>query len=183
MKSFKKFLYEASLNGGTASGAKGYQSPEENQKIATNIINTISPELQKAGFQVKQDLSGKNQQPNIDELTNSQNKLLLITTDFSVGWDGKNRAGAIKVYVNPNHLGLLQQTINNINHPFVKMGEKAFYYTTYQKACVLIIFDDGVDSTQQQPNQQQQAAPAPVAPAAPAPAAPAAPAPAPPAPK
>jgi len=147
MKNFKRFVLEGSLiNNTTSPNSSGYQSPEENKKIATNIINTITPELQKAGFQIKTDLSGQNQTPNLEQISKTPDfKLLLITTDFSKGWDGHDRSGGIKVYVNKNNLESLKQSINKINHPFVRMGDKAYYYMTQGDTACLIIYDDGVN--------------------------------------
>ena len=148
LKDFGDFVNESSMinNGSTEEGSEGYQSPEENKKIATNIINAIHPALNKSGFKVNVDMSGNDQKPNLDKISSSQEKLALITTNFSVGWDGKNRAGGIHVYVNNNNLESLKETIKNIDHPFVKMGNNAFGYFTNGAVPYLIIFDDGVES-------------------------------------
>jgi len=145
LKDFESFVNEASINGGTAQGVDGYQSPEQNKTIATNIINVIHPALNKAGFKVNVDMSGNDQKPNLDKISTSTDKLALITTNFAVGWDGKNRAGGIHVYVNKENLDSLRVTIKNIDHPFVKMGEKAWTINTTTTVPCLIIYDDGVD--------------------------------------
>jgi len=148
LKDFGDFVIESSLyQGSTSPDVEGYQSPEENKKIATNIINAIHPALNKGGFKVNVDMSGKDQNPNLDKISTSTDKLALITTNFSAGWDGKNRSGGIHVYVSKNNLTSLQEIVKNLDHPFVKMGDKAFYYETNKPVPSLVIYDDGVENT------------------------------------
>jgi hypothetical protein len=147
LKDFVEFVNEASIHGGTKEGGDNYQSPEENKKIATNIINAIHPALNNSGFKVNVDMSGNDQNPNLNKILESTDKLALITTNFSIGWDGKNRAGGIHVYVNKNNLDSLRETIKNIDHPFVRMEQRAWMINTTATVPCLIIYDDGVENT------------------------------------
>jgi len=125
---------------------KAYQSQEQNKTIATNIINAIHPALNKSGFKVNVDMSGNDQNPNLNKILESTDKLALITTNFDIGWDGKNRSGGIHVYVNKNNLDSLRDTIKNIDHPFVRMKEIAWMINISSKVPCLIIYDDGVEN-------------------------------------
>jgi hypothetical protein len=164
----KSLKNEASVQGGTVKGREDFQSVDDNKKIAMNIVNAITPELKKYRFQTFTLLEkdGKKQQY-LQNITDSpQKQLALITTDFGVGWDGGSRAGGIKVHVNKNFAPYLKKAVQNSKHPFVKMGNKAFYYSENNDIITLIIYDDGEQApAQATPEQAPEQAPAQAAPA------------------
>ena len=146
LKNFEEFVNEEIMHGGTHQSDPTYKSADDNKRIAMNIVNIIKPVLQQNGFDVKEDLSGNPQTTNLTNLATNPAKLALIATYFSVGWDGQNRSGGIHVYVSKTNLPALQQVITTLDHPFVKMGNKAYYYGEEAGCSVLYIFDDGVET-------------------------------------